>query len=125
LVNLVEVEVDLELWRLGVVGSRAFPLVIESLLRLIEFELDWLAIRFGITLFRGFPNAKGSLAMLEDVALNGLSGLVRLANRLVEVMSLRLLPIDIVSIPVLRLARPLPARLGTLLDDAEFDELPK
>ena len=116
---------DLELWRLGVVGSRAFPIVIESLLRLIEFELDWLAIRFGITLFREFPNAKGSLAMLEDVALNGLSGLVGLANRLVEVMSLRLLPIDIVSIPVLRLARLLPARLGTALDDAEFDELPK
>jgi hypothetical protein len=122
LVNLVEA--DLELWRLGAMVSRLFPFVIESLLRLIEFGIEGLVIRVGIMLSRERPGAKGSLFVL-DVGLNGFNGPVGLANRL-EVMSLRLFPSDmVVSIPVLRLARLLPARLGTTLDDAEFGELPK
>jgi hypothetical protein len=106
LVNLVEA--DLELWRLGVMVSRLFPFVIESLLRLIEFGLEGLVIRVGIMLSRERPGAKGSLFVL-DVGLNGFNRLVGLTNRL-EVMSLRLFPSDmVVSIPVLRLARLLPA----------------
>ena len=119
LVNLVDV--DLELWRLGVMVSRLFPFAIESLLRLIEFGLEGLVIRLGIILSRERP-AKGSLLVL-DVGLNGLNGLVGLEN-ILELMLLRLFSSDMLSKPVLRLARLLPARLGTTLDDAEL-ELPK
>jgi hypothetical protein len=120
LVNLVEA--DLELWRLGAMVSRLPPFFIESLLRFIELRLEVLASGASI-ISRDRPGAKRSLLML-DVGLNGLNGLVGLANR-VEVMSLRLFSSDMVSMPVLRLVRLLPTRLGTRLDDAEFGELLK
>jgi hypothetical protein len=111
--------------RLGVILSRASPIDVDVLFRLIEPATDGAEgppLLLDIAFSRKELAEDEFLDMLKEIELAGPNGLVGLPSR-VGVRSLRLLS-DMVSIPVPRLVRLLPNRLGAMLEAPEgVDEL--